>query len=182
MHGSDARWFVIKTTRFKENYVKAQVTEATGADAYVPMVKIPRCHVRRGQAQFEPCFPGYVFAQLDPTAHLFKLRRLHAVNSLVCFDGRPAWVPPAVIDDLRRRERGRGYINLHVAAGPLAPSACVRVVDGPFSGQTGLFVRYLDGAERVRILLDGLQARVILEVPLNAVTVAPLARATAAGR
>jgi hypothetical protein len=57
----------------------------------------------------------------------------------------------------------------------------VRVVDGPFSGQTGLFVRYLDGTERVRILLDGLQSGVILEVPLNAVAAAPRARATAAG-
>ena len=181
MHRSDARWFVIKTTRFKENYVKAQVTETTGADAYVPLVKIPRRYVRRGQAQFEPCFPGYVFAQLDPTVHLFQLRRLHAVNSLLCFDGRPAWVPPAVIDDLRRRERGRGYINLHVSAESLVPNGCVRVVDGPFSGQTGLFVRYLDGTERVRILLDGLQSGVILEVPLNAVAAAPRARATAAG-
>ena len=181
MHGAEGRWFVIKTNRFKESYVKAQVIEATGADAYVPVVKIPRRHVRRGQPQFEPLFPGYVFAQLDLPAQLFQLRRLHAVNSLLCFDGHPAWVPPAVIDDLKRRERGRGYINLHVAAESLAPNGSVRVIDGPFSGQTGLFVRYLDGAERVRILLDGLQSRAILEVPLNAVAAVRSACA-AAGR
>lgn len=172
MDPGNSQWYVIKTARFKENYVALQVRETIGADTYIPIAKLPRRYLRKGQTQFEPLFPGYVFANLDVTAHLLPLRRLRAANSLICFDGRPAYVPPQVIDDLRRKERGRGYINLHIPAGPFAANSHVRVVDGPFSGHSGLFVRYADSMERVRILLDSLQSGGVVELPLTAVAAA----------
>jgi transcriptional antiterminator RfaH len=168
MVGAEAQWYVIKTLRFKENYVVVQLRDAMGVEAYAPIVKIPRKHARKGQPQFEPLFPGYVFARLDLTVHLLQVRRLHAANSLVCFDGRPASVPTPVIDDLRRKERGRGYMNLHVTPEFLAANSKVRIVEGPFSGHTGVFIRYVDSTHRVRILLDALQSGGALEVPLNA--------------
>jgi len=167
------QWHVVKTARFKETYVKLQVMEAAGAEAYLPMVKIPRHCLRIGQTQLEPLFPGYLFVRLDLTTQLLALRRLHAFQSLVCFDGKPACVEPELIEDLRRRERGRGYINLHVSKEPFQMNRPVRVIEGPFQGHTGLFVRYLDSTQRVCILLDILKTGVRLELPLYAVAAAP---------
>lgn len=178
MNNSDRRWYVVKTARFKESYVQLQLRETTGADTYLPMVKIPRQFLRRGIGQIEPLFPGYVFAHLDLTRQLLQLRRVHAYNSLVCFDGQPAWVEPSVIEDLRRRERGRGYVNLQPAREPFRPQESVHIVDGPFSGHIGLFVRYLDSTQRVCILLDILKPQALLELPLHAV--AAVVAATAA--
>jgi transcriptional antiterminator RfaH len=168
-------WHVIKTVRFKESYVKAQIVETTGAETYLPMVKIPKHRLRTGQAQFEPLFPSYLFACLDLSTHLFVLRRLHAFQSIVCFDGKPARVDDELIEDLRRRERGRGYINLHSPKHSFHPNQSLRVVDGPFSGQHGLFVRYhsrfgeQDSTQRVCILLDILKTSMRLELPIHSV-------------
>src|SRR5438132_3694626 len=104
-------WHVIKTARFKETFVKSQVFESAGMEAFLPMVKVPKHSVRTGQNQIEPLFPGYLFARFDVATHLLTLRRLQGVQALLCFDGNPACVEPEIIEDLRRRERGRGYIN-----------------------------------------------------------------------
>ena len=170
-------WLVIKAERFRESYVKHQLMETTGAEAYLPIVKNAKQGLRPGQAKVEPLFPGYLFARFEHTTQVLQLRRLHGFHSLVCFDGKPAYVDAAVIDDLRRRERGRGYINLRAPRAPLHTHQDVRVIEGPFSGQTGVFVRYLDGTQRVCILLDILRSGVRLELPLDAVAAAPSAHA-----
>src|SRR5271165_6873458 len=105
-------WLVLTTDRFKERYVKLQLMETTGAEAYLPMAKTAKQCLRAGQAEFEPLFPGYLFASFELPTQLLQLRRVHGFRSLLCFDGRPASVDDSVISDLRRRERGRGYINL----------------------------------------------------------------------
>jgi len=176
MGGFENGWLVIKTARFKEEYVQHQVLEIPDAQAYLPIVKLPKHCLKTAQSQFEPLFPGYLFVRVDFTAHLLALRRLHAFHSLLCFDGRPARVEPELIDDLRRRERGRGYLNLHVSKEPFQANQPVRVVDGAFSGQHGIFVRYLDSIQRVCILLDILKSGMRLELPLSAVTAAAPAR------
>jgi len=166
---SDLRWYVLSTARFKETYVSGQVEALLGSESYVPMAKVPRQYLRRGQAEIEPLFPGYVFAQLDLTRQLMGLRRMHAFHSLVSFDGKPACVEPAIIAGLRRQENGRGYIPLALRSDPFPPHAPVRVVEGPFRGMAGRFVRYMDSTERICILLDILKPQAILQLPLHAV-------------
>jgi transcription antitermination factor NusG len=166
---STGSWHVIRTARFKESYVHHQLQETVGVEGYLPMVKIPKTCLRPGQAQIEPLFRGYVFGRLDVATHLLPLRRIQAFHSLVCFDGAPALVDDSVINELRRRERGRGYVNLPAVHEPLRADGNVKVVEGPFTGYAGLFVRYLDDTERVCILLDILRTGVRLELPARAV-------------
>src|SRR5207302_11130741 len=128
---------------------------------------------RTGQNQIEPLFPGYLFARFDVATHLLTLRRLQGFQALLCFDGNPACVEPEIIEDLRRRERGRGYINLHVPTKQFAVNAPVRVLEGAFSGRTGLFLRHVDSTDRVSILLDIWRTSVRLELPIHAVVPVP---------
>lgn len=166
---SDARWYVIKTARFKENYVGGQLAAIAGSESYLPLAKVPKQYLKRGQAQIEPLFPGYVFAHLDLTRQLMALRRVHAFHSLVSFDGQPAAVDPIIIDGLRRRERGRGYIPLPEHTVTLQPHDPVRVVEGPFQGLVGRFVRYEDSTARICLLMDILKPQALLKLPLSAV-------------
>jgi transcriptional antiterminator RfaH len=162
-------WYVLKTKRFKESHVQAQL-QCSGIETYLPMVKVPKGYLRKGQRQIESLFPGYMFARLDPgSGHLFHLRGVHDFSSLVRFDGQPARLDPQVIHELRQREQGRGYITIESEWSQLRPYDPIRIVDGPFSGHTGLFVRYLDSAERICILLDLLQSEAMVELPLCSV-------------
>jgi transcriptional antiterminator RfaH len=176
---SSSWWYVIKTARFKESYVGVQLEAIAHAEAYVPLAKLPRQHLRRGQAQIEPLFPGYVFARLDLTKQLLALRRVQAFQSLVCFDGQPACVDASIIDELRRRERGRGHISISLPKSSFLPQDSVRVTEGPFRGMAGRFVRYVDSTARVCILLDILRPQSVLELPVQAVAADPAGRASA---
>jgi transcriptional antiterminator RfaH len=166
-------WLVITTDRFKESYVKLQLTESTSAEAYLPIAKLGQQRSRAGRAKFEPLFPGYVFAHFALAEQLLELRRVHGYRSVLSFGGKPACVDASVIEELRRRERGRGYITLRAPKASLHIHQNVRVIEGPFSGLTGVFVRYMDSAQRVCILLDVLRSAMRLELPLNAVVAEP---------
>jgi transcriptional antiterminator RfaH len=166
MHGSGPRWYLVKTARYKEAYVERQLIDFAGAGTYLPLAKIGRRYLRKGQAEIEPLFPGYVFAYLDLATQLFLLRRVREYDSLVRFGDQPACVDPEVVEALRRRENGRGYINLAVAA-RFRPHEAVRIAEGPFHGRTGEFLRYADGPGRVCILMEMLQSRAVLELPAH---------------
>jgi transcriptional antiterminator RfaH len=161
-------WYVLKTKPHKEQYVQLQ-SRSLGMETYLPLVKIPLRHLRRGQARIEALFPGYVFARLDPhTEQAFWLRRVRDFTCLLSFDGRPARLDNRVVADLRRRENAGGYITWRPKP-RLRFREPVEIVDGLFSGHRGLFVRYLESSERICVLLDTLKSQALVELPLSSV-------------
>ncbi len=166
-----ARWYVVRVKPRKEAYLERQLALFGGIDTYCPLMKTPKKHLRKYQRQFEPVFPGYVFVRFEPRTQVFHLRRLHGYHALLQFGGRPATVPEEFIREFRRKECGRGYIVFRPAR-PLEANEKVRVTAGPFRGQTGVFLRYRRGAERVSLLMDFMNSRRLLELPAEAVEAA----------
>ena len=160
----DLRWYVIRVKPHKETYVQMQLASCTAIETYCPRMKTPKKYLRRGQIQMEPVFPGYIFVRLDPRTQIFQLRRLHGYNALVSFDSRPATIPDETIRDFRRQEGNRGYI-VYRPTRTLRTNDEVRIVDGPFRGQSGLFVRYQGSAERICLLMDFMNSQRALELP-----------------
>lgn len=182
MENPERRWYVVKTKRYKEGYVQSQL-EYAGIETYCPLARIPKQYLRKAQRQIEPFFPGYVFARFELPAQNFCLRRAHDVVSLVCFGGQPAWLDPDVIEQFRQRQNDQGYILFGSEEEPFHAQDRVRIVDGPFTGYTGLFVRYLDSSQRIRILLDFFRPQALLELPLSSVVAAvPASAAFGSGR
>ena len=160
-------WSVLKTEARKERHVQCQLRDL-GMETYFPMLKTFQKYRRKGQQQIEPFFPGYLFAYIERDSELFYLRGVRSLIAVVSFDGRPARLDPKVVEDLRRRENGKGYICVRPPVQELRLHTPLQIVDGPFSGHRGLFVRYLAGPQRICVLLDILKPQTLVELPLSA--------------
>lgn len=111
------------------------------------------------RARIESLFPRYVFILTDAAVQsLAPVRSTRGCVGLVRFGGKPARVPERVIGAIRARmDADDGFTRLDLP--DLVPGQRVRITDGPLSGLEAVF-RTLEGAERVRLLLDFLgQAR-----------------------
>ena len=80
------------------------------------------------------------------------------MHSLISGGGEPVMVPPAIVEEIKRRGKD-GIVEL--APRKLDPGQKIRIVDGPFRDIEAIFDRYLSGSERVAILLDALGASTI---------------------
>lgn len=111
------------------------------------------------RSRIESLFPRYVFICADAAAQsLAPVRSTRGCVGLVRFGGEPARVPDGVIASIRARmDSDDGVTRLDPP--DLIPGQRVRITDGPLSGLEAVF-RTIEGAERVRLLLDFLgQAR-----------------------
>jgi len=109
-----------------------------------------------------PLFPGYVFVKSDLNAYkrLEIVKTIGVVRIVGNKDG-PISVPDESIDSLRIMVAG----DNPVATGTrLRKGDRVMVVDGPFIGVTGTFVRYR-GSGRVVVSIEALGQYAAVDVP-----------------
>ncbi|MBI3666854.1 MAG: hypothetical protein HY236_11640 [Acidobacteria bacterium] len=158
----------MKTEPRKERYVQCQLRDL-GIDTYFPLLKNFRKYMRKCQPQIEPFFPGYLFVYIDREPDLFHLRQVRGLNYVVSFDGQPARLEPGIVEEFRRREDGKGYICIRLVKREIPLHAPVRIVEGPFAGHRGLFVRYLESSQRICVLMDILKPQTLLELPLGSI-------------
>lgn len=152
-------WHALYTKPRMEARV-ADALEGRGIEVLAPMVMY---HGKRGTLLDKPLFPRYVMARFD-WEHDGRagIQWTPGLTRVVTFDGRPAWLDDAEVDFLRRRLGeldGDAFVRLKAGQR-------VRVKQGPFRDFEAVFDGYLNGAERVAILLDilGRRTRVHLGV------------------
>lgn len=156
------RWYVVRTHPQAEakalyNLMRQELT------AYLPRYIKRRRHARRTDYVPVPLFPRYLFVALDLAASGWRqIRSTIGVADIVCNGAQPTPVPMGVVESIRAREDENGWVRLSLAH-PFAKGAPVRIVDGAFADQIGLFDAAAD-AQRVAVLLDllGRQVRVLL--------------------
>lgn len=136
--------------------------EDRGLDAFCPFLKLPVWH-RRAPRGPVPLFPCYLFVSCQPDRHLHLLRYCPGVGGPLIFDGVLALVSDELVGALRERERGRGYIEPRDFDAGFAPGRKVRVNSGPLSGLQGVFVEYVNGCARARILVEFLRRQTAFE-------------------
>jgi len=120
-----------------------------GFETYAPRLRERRTVQGRKVVRTPLLFPGYAFVWIE--LQWSQARWAPGVVRLIMDGLAPAVVPPAVIAEIRARERG-GLIEL-----PKPPVARlggrVRVMQGPFAGHIGLFAGMKPRA-RVEVLLS----------------------------
>jgi transcription antitermination factor NusG len=136
----------------------AQQIEQRSISCFLPLYRsVRRWKDRRKELELA-LFPGYVFVRLALKDRLRVLQLPSAVR-LVSFNGRPAALPEAEIDQLRER-LARGSVEPHPY---LRVGRRVRVCGGPMQGLEGIIVRRKDRC-RVVFSLDLIMRSVAVEV------------------
>jgi transcriptional antiterminator RfaH len=165
-----SRWYVVQTQPHAETKAMGHLIRQ-GFDAYLPRYLKRRRHARRVETVAAPLFPRYLFVTVDMETQ--RWRSIHSttgVARLVCNGDDPAPVPPEVVAALQRREDTGGFVTLERRQ-QFAPGERVRVVDGIFADNLGLFEGMAD-RERVAILLDLLGRKVRILLDEGAITAA----------
>jgi transcriptional antiterminator RfaH len=152
------RWYVAQTHPHAE--VKAsEHLRRQGFGIYLPRYLKERRHARRADRIAAPLFPRYVFVSIDlATQRWLSIDSTFGVTKLIRNGDVPALVPQHIIDELKYREDGNGFVPL-IRRPRFAPGDKIRVVGGAFSDCCGLYDG-MSSRERVAILLDLLGRKV----------------------
>lgn len=164
------RWYVAYTQPQAERGATRHL-KRQGFDAYLPLCRRIRRHARREESVLRPLFPRYVFVALDLQADRWRsVNGTVGVSRLVCQGERPAALPGGVVESLRDGEIDDGVVPLSQLM-LFDPGARLRVLDGAFAGQTGIY-QAMTAAERVVLLFDLIGRQVRVAVPIHAVEAA----------
>jgi transcription elongation factor/antiterminator RfaH len=170
---SDSRllpaWYVLHTRSRFEGVVQEGLLKKAH-EVFLPRVRV-RSRRRDRQLLIDvPLFPGYVFVKTDlhPHHHLEILKTAGVVRLIGNTDG-PIPVPDQAVESLR---------IMVCSGGPVATGTrfrrgdSVMVVNGPFTGVTGQFVRYRS-ADRVMVRIEALGQYASVEVDAADVEILP---------
>ena len=145
-------WYVLHTKSRFENVVN-DVLARKSTEVFLPKIQVKSKRRDRNMMIRVPLFPGYVFVRTDlrPEHHIDILKTAGAVRLIGSKDG-PIPVSAETIDSLKIMIQSDQPVTTgnHFKKGDN-----VIVVNGPFTGVTGIFDRYR-GASRVIVNIEAL--------------------------
>ncbi len=150
----EKQWYTVLTKSRFENVVHTGIANKS-IDVFFPKIKVRSRRKDRKMMIEVPLFPGYLFVRisLDPAEQLAVLKTTGAVR-LLGYNSGPVFVPKEQIESLKIITSS-GHDILTGSQNRLKAGEPVMVVNGPFSGVQGEFVRY-KGKKRVIINIDTL--------------------------
>ncbi len=160
-HPPNKYWYALQTKPRKEPVVTRQLGDM-GVDFFFPRLRQRRRVGPRRVFVIDPLFPGYLFVCPPQGEALVKVRYLYGVKDFVRFGPEPTVVEPEVIEAIRER-CPNGIAELPQQA--LSIGQRVLITDGPLAGLEAVFVRELNGQERVELLLRTLSYQASVRLP-----------------
>lgn len=158
-------WYCIYVKRGHEDDVSATLTTRQGIEVLNPKILRKRFARSRWQEAQEHLFPSYIFSLLEPERHFHLVRYTRGVRQLVGNRaGEPYEVSPDIIQFLQDRTRD-GFIVLDQPR--LNRGDKIRIQEGPFMGLDGEVLFELKPNERVMVLLNTLELKAKIELPVQ---------------
>lgn len=157
-------WYTIHSHPHKEDLLWQQAL-SRGVEVFYPRIRVYPVNPR--SRKIVPYFPGYLFvySNLEEIGLSF-FQWMPYATGLVSFGGEPAVVPENLIHALKQR-----MVQIEENGGELfdslRPGDLVTISAGPFAGYEAIFDLRLPGSERVRVLLQMLNRR-LLPVEIDA--------------
>jgi len=155
-------WLVVRTKPRQERAAVSHLRHRE-VEPYCPLFLEPKWNRKARQAPV-PLFTGYIFVHCDLQHQLNAVSYCPGVAHPVRFDRRPATVEQDVIDELKRREAGPGYVMPPEIEIGIKVGNKVMIMAGPLSGLEGVFRGYLRGRERAQVLIEFLRQKNVVEV------------------
>jgi transcription elongation factor/antiterminator RfaH len=148
----EAAWYVAHTrSRFEQ--VVFDGLERKSLEAFLPKITAMSKRRDRRKKIRVPLFPGYIFlrSDLSPTERLEIVKTVGVVRLVGNKDG-PVPVPDEAIESLKIMVVGDDPVETGTR---FRKGDRVMVVEGPFAGVTGTFVRYR-GYDRIVVAIEAL--------------------------
>ena len=145
----EKEWFLLKTKtrqekRAMENLLRQHI------DCYCPEAGVEKILRGKKSQVIEILFPGYLFVNFrNPESSIQSVKNTRGVQSFVSFGGHPAWVPSALIQELK--EKTKPSENLLISNLPKRGDK-LKVTGGPFEGISVVFSQP-NGDGRAEVLL-----------------------------
>jgi transcriptional antiterminator RfaH len=156
-------WYVVHTHPKKEDRTCENLI-AWGVETLAPKLRAKKYNQFTGKATqiAKPFFPGYIFSRFRYNELYHKIRFTRGVHSLISFNNKPVTVDDALIDVVRSRIGGDGFVK---EVEQLQAGDEVVINDGRFQNFCGVFERDMPEADRVRILLNtvNFQAHIVVD-------------------
>ena len=163
-------WYVVHTQPNLESRADSNLRRQD-FETYLPVYQRSRRHARRTEIVTRPLFPRYLFVSMDPALDRWRsIQSTFGVSALVLAGDTPLALPQGVVEEIRARESGDGFVTLGLPAG-VGPGSAVRLIDGIFADTQGVLERIAD-QHRVSVLLKLLGRDVRVFVPAASVGVA----------
>jgi len=144
-------WYLVYSKPHKELLARDNLLQQ-GYEVYLPMARIRRRRMGKGETRIEPLFPRYLFIRLNThTDNWSPIRSTPGVSNLVKFGMYPSTVPDALIELLAERCDEEGIQD--VTSAEFRNGEAVRVMEGPMTGLEGVFLAKTS-SDRVLVLLD----------------------------
>ncbi|PIP37678.1 MAG: transcriptional antiterminator [Desulfobacterales bacterium CG23_combo_of_CG06-09_8_20_14_all_52_9] len=133
------KWYVLHTKSRFENVVTEGLTKKS-LEVFLPKIQVQSRRKDRKLLIRAPLFPGYVFVKTDlnPYQHLEIVKTVGAVRLIGNKTG-PVPVMDETVTSLQIMVAGDHTI---LTGSRLKRGDRVMVVNGPFTGVTGIFIRY----------------------------------------
>ena len=157
-------WFAVHAKPRQESVAQENL-QRQGFDTYLPRVLLRKRRRDKWVKAVEPLFPRYLFIHVDAAQHsLAPVRSTLGVAALVRFGQQLKPVPDSVIAFLRALENPDTQQH-HADEWPHQPGDRVDVLEGPFTGLSGIF-QSAAAEDRAMLLLDllGRSNEVIVEM------------------
>ena len=157
------RWYVVHT------HVQAEEKAAFHLRRQGYKVYLPHClkrvrHARRTEYKPSPLFPRYLFVEFDvETCRWLSVMSTVGVSHLISTAVGPVPLPEGVVDGIRARQDGDGFIPLKKLQ-PLRAGETVTLNEGPFEGYTAIFECPNDD-DRVTLLMTIMGREMRIRVP-----------------
>ena len=140
-----------------------------GFEVLRPLARLRKRRQGRASIVVESLFPRYLFVHLDDEGENWApIRSTRGLAGLVRFGGRAAAVPGPIINDIRCRMQGAECCVDLTMQNRRTRGDGVMIVDGPFSGQEGIF-HAAKGEDRVILLLNIMQQTQRITLPETAI-------------
>ena len=149
-------WFLVKTKTRQEKRAIENL-QSLYVECYCPEVLVEKIFRGKKSQVIEILFPGYLFVNFrNSPSSIHSVRNTRGVQSFVSFGGHPAWVPSALIQELK--EKTKPSENLLISNLPKRGDK-LQVTAGPFNGISVVFSQP-NGDESAEVLLNMMNQQV----------------------
>lgn len=148
---SSIEWYALHSHPRKEK-ILSEILCNNGINCFFPTIKV---HTKdKHDLKLVPYFPNYLFVHVDlEGVGISKFKWMPYVTGLVSFDGIPATIPDALINEIIHRVDEINFC-CDKPLKNIKPGDRVLIESGLFEGYEAIFDTCLSGTERVRVLMQ----------------------------